>query len=159
MIYNAMSVADYMINRCYELKKPISNLQLQKMLYFLWVEYYRETGNSLFLDSIYAWQFGPVVPNVYYEYCVYGGIPIDIRCETEISKEDEKILNPIIDDYVDVPVSVLVNRTHQRNSAWDLVYQNGAGDRNVIPFDLIKQTECGGTYVSGRNKAKTRTTV
>jgi len=144
MLYNAMEIADYIINRCYEENKPVSNLQLQKILYFVWVDYYRQTGKTLFGDSICAWQFGPVVPEVYYEYCAYGGRPINIRCETEITQEDALIIQNIIAEYIDIPVNVLVDRTHKKGSAWDMVYQGGNGNRNVIPFQMIKEIECGG---------------
>lgn len=148
MIYSAMAVANYIINRCYQNNNPISNLQLQKILYFMWIDYYNATDKTLFWDSICAWQFGPVVPEVYYEYCVYGGRSINIQCETEISKADEPFLDDIIDAYITIPVNVLVDMTHRKNSAWDIVYQGGSGNRNVIPFDLIKRIECGGKHVS-----------
>lgn len=151
MLYNATSVADYIINYCYEKKNPISNLQLQKILYFAWIEFYKLTGRSLFGDPMCAWQFGPVVPEVYYEYCAYGGRPINIKCETEIAKSDELILNGIIDQYSNMSVNDLVNRTHEKGTPWDIVYKNGEGNRNVIPFQLIRDLECGGQNVSRRN--------
>lgn len=144
MLYNAMAVADYIINYCYEKKNPISNLQLQKVLYFAWVEYYKFIRRYLFGDPICAWQFGPVVPEVYYEYCAYGGRPINIRCETEITKRDAAILDSIIEQYAYVPVNILVNRTHEKGKPWDIVYKNGDGNRNVIPYQLIRDLECGG---------------
>lgn len=148
MIYNAMTVANYIINKSYMEDNPVSNLQLQKMLYFAWVDYFKRTGKSLFWDNICAWQFGPVVPEVYYEYCAYGGRPINIRCETEITEPDMAILDEIVQHYLLIPVNVLVDMTHQANTAWDIIYQNGEGNRQVIPFDLIKKTECKDTYVS-----------
>lgn len=148
MLYNAMEVADYIINKCYEEDKPVSNLQLQKVLFFAWIDYYKQIGKSLFGDLFCAWQFGPVIPIVYHEYCVYGGRPINIKCETEIKKDDAKILDVILSNYVDVPVNILVDMTHRKDSAWDRVFQGGLGNRNVIPFELIVDVECGGEYVS-----------
>lgn len=148
MIYNAMAVADYIINKCCERNKPISNLQLQKILYFTWIEYYKQTNKTLFWDSFCAWQFGPVVPEVYYEYCVYGGRPINIRCETEIVAEDMSLLDKIIEDYADIPVNVLVDMTHKKDSAWDRIYQDGRGNREVIPYELIKRVEDDSKNVS-----------
>ncbi len=148
MIYNAMAIANYIITRCYEKGKPISNLQLQKILYFTWVDYFKETNKTLFGDNMCAWQFGPVVPEVYDEYCAYGGIPINIKCETEILPKDRTILDEIIDRYDEVPVNLLVERTHQKGSAWDTIYQDGKGNRQIIPFDLIKQKECEDMYAS-----------
>ena len=76
MWYDALDVAKYIITRCYEQGNPISNLKLQKILYFLWADFYRETRRYLFFDDICAWQLGPVVPKVYYEYCPHAGRPI-----------------------------------------------------------------------------------
>ncbi len=75
--YKAMSIARYIVDYCDEiLQRPITNLQLQLILYCVWVDYYKQTGRELFADHIYAWQLGPVVADVYFEYCSYGGIPI-----------------------------------------------------------------------------------
>lgn len=148
MLYNATMVADYIITKCREIEKPVSNLKLQKMLYFMWIDYRIEKKKALFLDSFYAWQFGPVIPDVYYEYCVYGGRPINLICETQISKDDSEVLDTIINKYVDVPVNVLVERTHSSGKPWDKTYKDGEGIRRVIPFNLIEEIECGGQNVS-----------
>ena len=68
-------MAKYIISRCSELRNPVSNLKLQKMLYFIWIEFYKHTGRMLFLDDICAWQLGPAVPIVYYEFCQYPENP------------------------------------------------------------------------------------
>lgn len=139
-----MSVANFIINKCYVDGRPISNLHLQYMLYYTSVEFYRQTKRDLFLDSICAWQFGPAVPEVYYKYCAYGGRPINISCETEIAEEDEKLLDNSVDKYINIPINILVKRTHEKGSPWDTIYNRGVGKRKIIPFELIKQAECGG---------------
>lgn len=147
-MYNAGTVADFIIDKCTKDENPISNLKLQKILYFVWVDYFKQTQRTLFVDSICAWQFGPVVPDVYYEYCGYGGRPINLLCEVEISKEDQRILTDIINKYEYMPVSDLVAITHCPGMAWDQIYQDGKGNHKPIPFSLIRQTEEGKEYVS-----------
>ena len=141
MWYSALEVARYIITECSLLQKPISNLKLQKMLYFLWVDFYKRTNRSLFLDDICAWQLGPVVPDVYYEFCSYAGMAINVVYGVGIEQDDQVILDDIIEEYVDVPVNVLVERTHRKGTAWDAIYQDGAGKRKVIPFQLIIEKE------------------
>lgn len=142
--YNAMAVANFIIDFCSRLKDPVSNLRLQKLLYFVWVEYYRRTERALFYDPICAWQLGPVVPEVYREYCSYGGRPINLRWEeTEIESQDVELLTDIVEEYRLVPVSDLVERTHRPETAWYQIYNNGKGNRQVIPFELIKKKELG----------------
>lgn len=148
MFYSAMAVANFIIDLCSKMKEPISNLRLQKLLYFAWVDYYKETKRTLFYDAICAWQLGPVVPEVYYEYCSYGGRPINLYCETEIEPQDMDILKEIVNYYRLVPVSELVERTHKPETAWYQIYDGGRGNRQVIPFELIKKKECGENYVS-----------
>lgn len=147
--YSAMAVADFIIDSCSRRNEPVSNLRLQKLLYFAWVDYYREIGKSLFYDYMYAWQLGPVVPEVYREYCSYGGRPINLYMESiEIKPEDVDRLNDILEKYRLVPVSELVERTHRPGTAWYQIYDGGKGNRQVIPFELIKEKEFGEQYVS-----------
>lgn len=142
MFYNANDIAHYIISECYRRNKPISNLKLQKMLYFAWVEYYKETSTPLFYDYICAWQLGPVVPDVYYEYCSYGGRPICELNFTNIDEVDSEILDRAIDKYIDKSASTLVNKTHAQGTAWDIIFDGGNGNREIIPFSLIKEREC-----------------
>lgn len=48
--YSAMDIAKYAVNRQYKSNRPISNLQLQKILYFLQIVFASKTGHLLFAD-------------------------------------------------------------------------------------------------------------
>lgn len=141
MWYGALEVARYIITCCSKLDRPVSNLKLQKMLYFVWVEFYKETGRYLFHDEICAWQLGPVVPEVYYEYCSHAGKPIYAFYSASIDEESGAVLDRIISKYIDIPAYKLVDRTHAPGTAWDVVYKNGLGNRMPIPFNLIIEKE------------------
>lgn len=138
---DANAIAKYIIAKCYSLSNPISNLKLQKMLYFTWVDYYKKTSSTLFYNEICAWQLGPVVPDVYYEYCSYGGRPICNDYYSSISGNDSVILDEIVKNYINVPASILVNKTHRPGSAWDIIFNHGIGNRDTIPFSLIIEKE------------------
>lgn len=135
--YDAKEVAKYIITVCFTKNILISNLQLQKMLYFLWVEYWKKNNRKLFLEEFCAWPLGPVIPDVYYEYCSYAGRAIAEYYETSIAEDDKKVLYDVILKYAYLTASQLVDMTHKEGGAWDTVYQNGKGNRNVIPFELI----------------------
>lgn len=143
MLYTAIDIAKYIVSYCSNKKQPISNLKLQKILYYAWIDYYKRTGNALFLNDICAWQLGPVIPDVYYEFCSHAGTPIFESFDVSIDSNDIKTINSIIDTYISVPASALVNRSHKKGGAWDIVYQDGIGNRNIIPFSLIREKECG----------------
>lgn len=144
MVYKVLDVARYIIEYCIGLGKPISNLKLQKMLYFLWIDYYKMNREPLFAEEICAWQLGPVVPEVYYEYCAYGGMPIyrieDKECS--IQECDKSILENSIANYMCKSARELVNLTHAQGKPWEKVYNNGKGLRSIIPFKMIQELEC-----------------
>lgn len=142
-MYSALDIAKYIISYCSKKDNPVSNLKLQKLLYFLWVDYYKETKSKLFDDYICAWQLGPVVPEVYYEFCSYAGIPINktFDCNVEDLKQ-KNILETIIEKYIDTSAYSLVEKTHQEGTPWSIIYNNGSGSKEIIPFELILKLEC-----------------
>ncbi len=143
MTYYVKEIAKYIITYCSNKKRPISNLKLQKILYFLWIDYFKENNCSLFNENICAWQFGPVVPEVYYEFCSYAGSPINKIYDIEIyNKNDSDIINKLIDKYIEYSASKLVEMTHKDFKPWSIIYNNGDGLRSIIPFDLIVSKEC-----------------
>lgn len=104
IIYDADSIADYVIwyakqNNDYS----VNNLKLQKILYFLQAEFLITTGHELFSDDIEAWDFGPVVPSVYYRFRIQGTNHIIMHDEDLeiapklISREDRKLIDPVLD--------------------------------------------------------------
>ena len=77
-MYLALEIAKYIIDKCTKDNCPISNLQLQKILYYIQREFLQQ-GEIAFPEEIEAWQFGPVVPEVYRQYCGFGALPIRMR--------------------------------------------------------------------------------
>jgi uncharacterized phage-associated protein len=142
MVYNAVDVAKYVVTYCNQKNKPVSNLKLQKLMYYAWIDLYKETGNALFVDDICAWQIDPVVPDVYYEFCTYAGAPIVQEYDVDIASDDAIILNRIIEKHLNVSASTLVSRTHIQGGARDRVFRGGAGLCSVTPFSLIEDLEC-----------------
>lgn len=118
-MYDALTVARYIIDRSFRKKDPVSNLRLQKLLYFVQLESYRENNNPMFSDDIVAWQFGPVVPDVYYEYNVYAGTPILLEYKdlSVIEDSDKRIIDRVIDTMKDIPIWKLVDLTHKSGGA------------------------------------------
>lgn len=144
MAYKVLDVARYMIESAERNGTPLSNLKLQKILYFEWKDYYKEKGMRLFEESFHAWQFGPVVPEVYYEYFMFGAYPISRNLlesfdESIIGIEDRQFIDTIIKTYAKYSVFQLVEETHKPDLAWDRTFKGGSGKRNVIPFEDIEE--------------------
>lgn len=135
--YKAMDVAKYIITKCTRDEHPISNLQLQKILYILQKEYLQRDQKCLFFDDFEAWVFGPNIPNVYYYFCGFGSMPIQAEYDIKLDLKDTKIIDPVVERKRNLKPWDLLPET--QNGAWNIVYQKG--EQNVIPLSLIKQLE------------------
>ena len=91
-----------------------------------------------FSEDIEAWQFGPVVPEVYKQYCGFGALPIRMRYVVTIQSSDKNIINPIIEKKRILNPWDMVSDTHSSGKAWDLIYRGGLGDHQIIPRELIR---------------------
>lgn len=137
--YPVMTIAHYVITRGFHQGRPLSNLQLQKILYFLQKDYLKTYGRPLYQEPIEAWLFGPVVRKVYFAYCAHGSNSILREYETEDLEEMDKIfIDPLIDKYRSETPWELVAETHKEGSAWSQIWNNGKGRKKEIPLDLIR---------------------
>ena len=92
-MYKAMDLSAYIVSKCIKEDCPISNLQLQKILYYI-QKAFLDKDSLAFSDDIEAWQFGPVVPNVYDHYCGYGAMPISFSSiEYEVGSQDKQLID------------------------------------------------------------------
>ena len=145
-MFSALEIAKYMLWYCTSKNTPISNLKLQKMLYFVWIDCYKDRQENLFIDDICAWQFGPVVPVVYFNYCQYACLKIYVK-EKPANADRLSFLDTFIDRYRELSIFELVEKTHLPGTPWHIVYQNGKGRKQVIQFSLIKKVECNSATV------------
>lgn len=124
-MYSALDVAKYVIQYCGERHYFLSNLKLQKILYFIQAEFLIVKGYPCFYEDIEAWAFGPVVPDVYHEYKIFGSAGIvtsdSVDYAKEIQDQDLNLINGIVDDTAEYSTSALVDITlHQK--PWEVAY-------------------------------------
>ena len=135
-MYSAIDIAKYAITYCMTMGTPISNLQLQKILYYLQV-YYLKKGYSLFREEIYAWQHGPVVPEVYYMFCGYGASKIQNVYSVDVMAGDTAYIDPIIERLRMIDPWKLVDMTHRPGQPWDMVYNGKIDATGLIEKRLL----------------------
>lgn len=121
--YTAIQIAKYFIKIAIDEKPSVSltNLKLQKILYYAQGWYIANFNKLLFDDPIEAWEFGPVIPNVYHEYKRYRNRPIvDIPTDNDINVLDVKtkeFLEKVWNVYKNYTGTQLVDFTHME-SPW-----------------------------------------
>lgn len=120
-------------------KIDITPLKLQKLVYFLYKDYLKRTGEPLFSDRFETWKKGPVVPSIYAEFSSYGKLPIrsfatDSRGKCFIVTE-EGIFKECIDRiwriYGNYSGGALSELTHTEGSAWSKAKSQGQRYLNI----------------------------
>ena len=158
MPFSAKSVANEFLDLANASGKTISPMKLQKLVYFAHGWFLALVGQPLIDERIQAWQFGPVIPDLYHEFKGFGNGAIssfasDIRWTPEL-----KIHNPRLQDcdgnedvssareliektwnvYKDYSAVQLSNATHVDGSPWKETYSPGTRNR-VIDDALITE--------------------
>lgn len=135
----ALTLANYILTRAKDQGRPVTNLKLQKILYYVQGHYLAEFDQPLFPDEIQAWKFGPVVPSVYYEYSVYGPDEIIITGREnleECDSEEMELIDSVIDSKLRYASSELVRATHSEEP-WRKATRGGT----VIRPNTVIDTE------------------
>jgi uncharacterized phage-associated protein len=87
------AIADYFLAKTDEASgDSVSNLKLQKLLYYAQGSHLALYDKPLFPDPIEAWTHGPVVPPVYHVYKQYGSSPIPVPADFSFARYSEEII-------------------------------------------------------------------
>ncbi len=155
--YDVLEVCRYAIEYSNNKGYGISNLKLQKILYFIQAYFLINTQRKrpCFGDKIEAWNFGPVVPRAYYEYRRFGSTNIptmksimrinydniwdserEYFDDNNISDKDKKRIREVIDTFSNYSATSLVTLTHNQDT-WKNAYQQNMN--NEITIDAIRE--------------------
>lgn len=121
MAYKALDIAKMLINKAAsdDGGDLLTNLKLQKLLYYEQGFHLAYFGTQLFEENIEAWQYGPVVPDVYNYFKKYGKNVIEPEeCGIQISdKEECALFDEVYSVYGKYSAFGLMNMTHSE-SPW-----------------------------------------
>jgi len=139
------SIAFLMESR--RLKGPehgFTHMKLQKLLYYMQGYHVAALGQPLFPEAIEAWEHGPVIREVWYEFKQYGAddIPLSVvgglqLTGSAISTDYQlTLLNRFYDTYGWHSAAQLRDRTHNE-LPWRKTHEPNVG--NVIPLTLLQK--------------------
>lgn len=140
--YKAENVAKYLIYLASQAfvgdnkeREGITNLKLQKVLYFAQAYYLAKLGKPLFNEKLEAWNYGPVVREVYRKLKRYGGDPIISKEDkSTLAEEDKEVLKKVWDTFGSYSASRLVDIVHA-HTPWK---EANASSDKVISHKAIK---------------------
>lgn len=132
----AIDIAKYFLAQVdVESGDSLSNLKIQKLLYYAQGFQLAATGTPLFPEPIEAWAHGPAVPDIYRALKHFGSNPVDLPQDVDfdaiLKPESRELLDEVYSVYGQFSAASLRNMTHDE-SPWKDTPQG-----EVIPHDLM----------------------
>lgn len=142
MAYKALDIANKIISKTdLEHGDTISNLKLQKMMYYQQGFHLAYFGTPLFDEDIVAWQYGPVVLSVYKEYKSFESNSISTSKEgISLSDDEEELFNNVYEEYNQFSAVALMKMTHEE-SPWKTTEINSVISRDKMMAFFKTQIE------------------
>src|SRR5258706_1845214 len=115
--YSATEIAKYfLLKDKNDHAVALTNLKLQKILYYAQGWYLANFGKPLFEDPIEAWKFGPAIRSIYQQYKDFGNRPLTEEVTDDdvshIDSDTKAFLDKIWDAYKGFSGTELVFVTH-----------------------------------------------
>lgn len=156
MAYDARAVANYFLDLAAKEGRPIDPMGIQKFVYFAHGWNLAIFGSPLIQQRVEAWEYGPVISDLYQAFREFGRNPITQHAlkfdfdpitgrvlettpaipATEETKETRALLDRVWESHKHLTSIELSNLTHLPNSPWTIARQQG---KREIDDSLIRR--------------------
>ena len=142
---SSQTVAREFLKHARENRRTFTLMQILKLVYIAhgWMlALYRR---PLIKDEVHAWQYGPVIPELYDKIRHFRGGPVgDVEPNGDEKPDpyEADLVRQVYEQYGHLTGPALSRMTHAKNTPWDLTYdRKNLG--TVIPNDLIEDYYLG----------------
>nr|WP_246204649.1 type II toxin-antitoxin system antitoxin SocA domain-containing protein [Devosia marina] len=117
--------------------RALSNMQINKLVYFLHVDVLALTERPLVTAKIEAWEHGPVFRELYSQFKAYGERPVSGRATAisprtgevevvvaELPPEMIAMLRPLVRKYSALSASAMRAESHVEGGPWDRAWNH-----------------------------------
>ena len=128
--------------------QPLSNLQIQKMLYFAQMISIGQYNEAIFYDDFEAWENGPVNPGLYHVAKSCGGdrvTGLPASPYTKLPDRSTALIGAVLQGLKTLSPKQLVNATHWHMGAWAKRFKEGANQ-------LIQKPLIHGEYLARKDQ-------
>jgi len=154
MSLDGRAVANLVLDICEAEGRRVTNLALQKIVYFCHVWSLIERKRPLIRHKFEAWQYGPVLQYLYREFKAYDDKPIIGRATKidpltgkkqivryELDRATEELLRRVINFYSRLNAGDLVKLSHAKGGPWDVAWHHQGNVNPGMHIDdrLIKE--------------------
>jgi len=143
--YTSSQIANYFLRKGEEDDELISNLKLQKLVYYAQGLHLALFNTTLFKESIRAWNYGPVVPGLYNKYKDSGssGISANLSFNPKtIDQETRNFLDEVYEVLGQFSARRLMELTHT-DQCWIDAHPNKEITHNAMKKALKKYVRNG----------------
>lgn len=137
MSYDGRAIANFVLDQCEGKGRELSNLSLQKVVYFCHVWSLIVLERPLIKHSFEAWEFGPVLPYLYREFRAFDRGSIRTRAkrldpldgtsrivEYVFGSDTCDLLSKVVEFYSQVRPSDLIRLSHADGGPWCRVWNH-----------------------------------
>lgn len=130
-MFDPRAIANFVLDLATTEQIQMTNLSLNKVVYFVHALYLSETGKPLVDAKIEAWQYGPVFREIYHEFKACGERAIDRRAkcfnaesgeyeQASLALEYDKLarLSELALPYIRMRPFDLVELSHENGGPW-----------------------------------------
>lgn len=152
--YTAVDIAKAFLERAqkdHEAKQDISNMKLNKLVYFAQIVCLAIFGRAIHGNNTHAWDYGPVAPSLYKKIKQFGSRPISLADPevAQIFKDASKVEAVEAVKSIDIVWGALKGKTavqlsmmtHRPGTPWEITYEKN--QYGVIPLALMKEKKFG----------------
>lgn len=137
MARDVRAIANFVLDLAEAEGRSISNLSINKVVFFLHAYFLVQFGEPLVSAKVEAWNLGPVFRELYREFKMFGDQPIRGRahrispdtgerelCEYDFSDNERRFLEEIGRKYVGFSSGALVTMSHEKGGPWEQVWNH-----------------------------------
>jgi len=148
------AIANFILDACESIGITVTNLKLQKLMYFCHAMVLVKTGQPLMNPGFQAWRYGPVNKLVYSIFKVFGEQPITERatkliietgnteiCTNNLSTQTKAHISECLTIYGNISTGQLVKLTHIIDGPWYQIWETNKDKVNLglaISDNVIK---------------------
>lgn len=142
MSYQAKAIANEFLKLAKNDNCPLTQMKLQKLIYIAHGYHLAILNMPLISNEIQAWQYGPIIPDIYQEFKIFGNTPINVlaidveinddfdilETNSGINKEDtqtKELIDAVWGKYSQYSGPNLSDMTHRVDTPWDKTYSQG----------------------------------
>lgn len=143
-MHSSLAVANKLLKMAQDQGKTLTPMQLIKLVYLSHGWMLGLYGRPMLEESVEAWQYGPVIPDLYHKIKNRRDMPVSYPIKhylgvvtEEFDDAEEHILSEVYRLYGDRSGIHLSALTHKPDSPWDVTWNN-YGRNAAISNDLIE---------------------